>query len=216
MTNQTTMREANILVIDDEPGIREGCRRALTAYGYKVDTAEDGEIGLSKVRSGGFDLVLLDIMMPGISGIDFGSLETGGAPTVALNMSGDAEVATQSLADIWATLTGNSILRLNGSARAINWATIIDLSTAHKNAKIHFINWTPTQLIDGKSGNSLLQSTYTNGSVIRVNGIVVTQSNYSGLVAIESDGAVGSYVYVPEPATLFILAVGSLLCVRRK
>ncbi len=74
MTDQTEMSRANILVIDDEPGIREGCRRALTPHGYKVDTAENGEIGLSKLRSGHFDLVLLDIMMPGISGIDLISL----------------------------------------------------------------------------------------------------------------------------------------------
>lgn len=74
MTDQIALRQVNILVIDDEPGIRQGCRRALAPYGYKVETAENGEIGLSKVRSGHFDLVLLDIMMPGISGIDLISL----------------------------------------------------------------------------------------------------------------------------------------------
>lgn len=74
MTNQTGMRQANILVIDDEPGIREGCKRALAPHGFGVETAENGEIGLSKVRAGHFDLVLLDIMMPGISGIDLISL----------------------------------------------------------------------------------------------------------------------------------------------
>lgn len=74
MINQTGMSQANILVIDDEPGIREGCRRALAPHGFGVETAENGEIGLSKVRLGHFDLVLLDIMMPGISGIDLISL----------------------------------------------------------------------------------------------------------------------------------------------
>jgi two-component system, sensor histidine kinase and response regulator len=59
-----------VLVIDDEPGIREGCRRVLGAQGFQVDVAEDGQSGLRKVQEGGLDLVLLDVMMPGVSGID--------------------------------------------------------------------------------------------------------------------------------------------------
>lgn len=59
-----------ILVIDDELGIREGCKRALTPHGLFVDTAENGEEALDKIRSFNFDLALLDVMMPGISGID--------------------------------------------------------------------------------------------------------------------------------------------------
>ena len=68
------MTEANILVIDDEPGIREGCKRALTPQGFFVDTAEDADQGLSKIRTGHFELALIDVMMPGTSGIDLISL----------------------------------------------------------------------------------------------------------------------------------------------
>ena len=64
------MDQARILVIDDELGIREGCKRALEPQGYIVDTAADGDEGLQKVQSGDIDLALIDIMMPGISGID--------------------------------------------------------------------------------------------------------------------------------------------------
>jgi signal transduction histidine kinase len=64
------MNNSNILVIDDELGIREGCKRALSAQGYYVETAENGDEGLRKVLSGNFDLVLIDVMMPGTSGID--------------------------------------------------------------------------------------------------------------------------------------------------
>ncbi len=60
----------HILVIDDEPGIREGCRRVLGAQGFQVEVAEDGASGLTRVQEGGVDLVLLDVMMPGVSGID--------------------------------------------------------------------------------------------------------------------------------------------------
>jgi two-component system sensor histidine kinase/response regulator len=59
-----------VLVVDDEPSIREGCRRVLSAQGFWVDAAEDGQTALRKVREGGIDLVLLDVMMPGVSGID--------------------------------------------------------------------------------------------------------------------------------------------------
>jgi two-component system sensor histidine kinase/response regulator len=61
---------ANILVIDDERGIRECCRRALTPAGYNVEVAETGGSGLRQLREGSFDLVLLDLMMPGMSGME--------------------------------------------------------------------------------------------------------------------------------------------------
>jgi signal transduction histidine kinase len=61
---------ANILVIDDEVGMREGCRRALTTQGFRVSTAEHGAEGLRKLREQQFDLVLLDAMMPGMSGLE--------------------------------------------------------------------------------------------------------------------------------------------------
>lgn len=64
------MSNPNILVIDDEIGICEGIQRALSSQGFKVDMALNGEAGLSKINENGFELVLLDIMMPGVSGID--------------------------------------------------------------------------------------------------------------------------------------------------
>jgi DNA-binding NtrC family response regulator len=59
-----------ILVVDDELGIREGCRRALAPHGFEVDTAENGPTGLRKLREGRFDVLLLDAMMPGMSGLE--------------------------------------------------------------------------------------------------------------------------------------------------
>jgi signal transduction histidine kinase len=64
------MDKGHILVIDDELGMRVGCQRALQGEGYHVDTAENGEEGLQKLRANGFDLVLLDVMMPGIGGLE--------------------------------------------------------------------------------------------------------------------------------------------------
>jgi two-component system phosphate regulon sensor histidine kinase PhoR len=61
---------ANILVVDDEIGIGQGCKRVLSAEGYEVDWAEDGTLGLAKIQEKPYDLMLVDLMMPGIGGLD--------------------------------------------------------------------------------------------------------------------------------------------------
>jgi two-component system sensor histidine kinase/response regulator len=64
-------KPVRILVVDDELGIREGCKRALTPHGFEVDVAENGPAGLRKLREEGrFDVLLLDAMMPGMSGLE--------------------------------------------------------------------------------------------------------------------------------------------------
>jgi two-component system sensor histidine kinase/response regulator len=62
--------KGNILVIDDELGIREGCRRALEPQGFTVETAATMQEALRQIQEGDFDLVLLDVMMPDGRGID--------------------------------------------------------------------------------------------------------------------------------------------------
>ena len=59
-----------VLVVDDELGIREGCRRALTAKGFEVEVAENGPAGLRKLREGSYEVLLVDAMMPGMSGLE--------------------------------------------------------------------------------------------------------------------------------------------------
>jgi len=60
----------NILVIDDELGIREGCKRVLKPQGFLIETAASLREGLQKVRAGSYDLVLLDVMLPDGRGVD--------------------------------------------------------------------------------------------------------------------------------------------------
>ncbi|GBC77564.1 Transcriptional regulatory protein ZraR [bacterium HR08] len=62
-------RKGTILVIDDEEVMRDVLESLLTAEGYRVDTARTGEEGLEKFRERPYDLVLLDVSMPGMGGI---------------------------------------------------------------------------------------------------------------------------------------------------
>ncbi len=59
-----------ILIIDDEASIRDSCSQVLSKEGYVTDTAEDGSIGLKKVKETKPDLVMVDLKMPGISGME--------------------------------------------------------------------------------------------------------------------------------------------------
>lgn len=60
----------NLLVVEDDPRVADFLQRGLKAEGYKVQLAGDGQEGLATARGGGFDVVLLDIMLPKISGIE--------------------------------------------------------------------------------------------------------------------------------------------------
>jgi len=59
-----------ILVVEDETAMRSGLKDNLEFEGYAVIEAEDGNSGLEKIKNERFDLIILDVMMPGISGID--------------------------------------------------------------------------------------------------------------------------------------------------
>jgi len=61
---------ASILLIEDEPAMQLGLKDNLELEAYSVDIASDGEIGLNKLKSNQYDLVLLDVMLPKISGFD--------------------------------------------------------------------------------------------------------------------------------------------------
>lgn len=63
-------RPARILIIEDEEAIREGLIDVLVFHKYETDSAATGPEGLEKALTGKFDLVLLDIMLPGIDGYE--------------------------------------------------------------------------------------------------------------------------------------------------
>src|SRR3954463_13420296 len=63
-------RKGSILIIDDEEEIRESIEMLLSSEGLSVHTASNGEEGLRKIEDNQYDLVLLDLMLPGKSGME--------------------------------------------------------------------------------------------------------------------------------------------------
>ena len=63
-------RKIRLLVIEDEAAIRAGLVDVFVYHGYELEAAADGKEGLDKALSGRFDLILLDIMLPGMDGFE--------------------------------------------------------------------------------------------------------------------------------------------------
>lgn len=85
------MAEPRVLVVDDEPMVREVLARYLEQEGFDVSTAEDGEEALSAFESNRPDLVLLDLMLPRIDGLEvFRRMRAGSTtPVIMLTARGD-------------------------------------------------------------------------------------------------------------------------------
>jgi two-component system phosphate regulon sensor histidine kinase PhoR len=82
-----------ILVIDDEERVREGCRKVLARDGYAVTIAESGEVGLKMIERRHYDIILLDLMMPSLSGFDvLAHVKTLHPDTVIIVITGYATV----------------------------------------------------------------------------------------------------------------------------
>jgi len=80
-----------ILLVDDEPLIIKGLKFSLEQDGYETDAAADGEEALAKFREGNYDLVLLDVMLPKLSGIEVcqAMRETSEVPIIMLTAKGE-------------------------------------------------------------------------------------------------------------------------------
>lgn len=66
----TRIFKARILVVDDEKRIRDGCHQMLVKDGFHVEDADNGDAALRRIEKEHYDIILLDLMMPGISGME--------------------------------------------------------------------------------------------------------------------------------------------------
>ena len=96
------MTAQKILIVDDEPDIIELVSYNLKKAGYTVAAASDGEEALTKVREIRFDLIILDLMLPGIHGMEFCRIlrnnpKTAAAPIIMLTAKGEETDKIQGL-----------------------------------------------------------------------------------------------------------------------
>jgi CheY-like chemotaxis protein len=92
-----------ILIVEDDRVLRRACEVGLKKRGYEVVTAENGVEGLERAIEGGFDLILLDMLMPRMSGIDMlrelRAHEKDGPHTAVLILSNSSKVGTRDESD---------------------------------------------------------------------------------------------------------------------
>ena len=96
------MKKITILTIDDEENIRNGLADNFEMEGYNVLQAENGKIGLQLVEKGSVDLVITDLRMDGVSGIDVVrkvATEHPGIPVIVLTGHGSIDDATEAIKD---------------------------------------------------------------------------------------------------------------------
>lgn len=91
----TDLTQARILVVEDEPNIVESLRFILAQAGFAVDVSGDGTDALRRMRSGHYDAVVLDVMLPGLNGFDVlkavrADPGLSGLPVIVLTAKGQA------------------------------------------------------------------------------------------------------------------------------
>ena len=83
----------SLLLVEDEPGLRLTLTDRLTSEGYRVESAADGEAGLHSASTGSFDVIVLDVMLPRLSGLDLcRTLRQRGIETPVLMLTAKAQV----------------------------------------------------------------------------------------------------------------------------
>ena len=84
---------SRILLVEDEPGLSLTLTDLLAAEGYQVDTAMDGPLGLEKASTGDYDAIVLDVMLPGKSGLEVcRELRQKGSETAILMLTAKTRV----------------------------------------------------------------------------------------------------------------------------
>ena len=97
-TDSTPLTMPRILIVEDNPDLAYGLRTGLEIEGYDVQVAEDGETGLERARSWAPDLVMLDLMLPGMDGYRvLKTLREGGSDVPVLILTARGEEADKVL-----------------------------------------------------------------------------------------------------------------------
>jgi len=93
------MNSKNVLVIDDEPVVRDGCRMVLMKEGLTVDVCDSGSRGLEMAREGGYDVIILDLKLPDMDGMEIlGTVKQEKPRTCIIIITGYATVQSAIMA----------------------------------------------------------------------------------------------------------------------
>jgi DNA-binding response OmpR family regulator len=160
---------SRILLIEDDPGMARGLTYNLEAEGYEVDHAADGEEGLKKVRAGGFDLLLLDLMLPKRSGFEIlKRIRADGieVPVIVLTARGaevDKIAGLKLGADDYVTKPfslGELLARIGARMRRARPDVIVDLAALSIQRGTRSARLTPTEVeilryLSGREGEAV-------------------------------------------------------------
>jgi two-component system response regulator HydG len=94
--------DRTLLVADDDPGLRESLERTLSREGYRVVLAPDGQAALERLQGGGIDLIVTDLKMPGLTGLELLRAAKAIAPdidVILLTAFGTVEEAVKAMKD---------------------------------------------------------------------------------------------------------------------
>ena len=89
--------QLKILVIDDDKEIRNSLSAVLDTLGYLSDTVASGDEGLNAINTGAYDLVLCDLRLPGLSGLDVLKSKSSPAPLILMTAYGNPEIVDQAI-----------------------------------------------------------------------------------------------------------------------
>ena len=89
--------QLRILVIDDDNEVRLSLQTVLETLGYLTATAATGEAGLETLARDSYDLVICDLRLPGISGMDVLKQSGSAAPLILMTAYGNQDIATQAV-----------------------------------------------------------------------------------------------------------------------
>jgi DNA-binding response OmpR family regulator len=199
-----TETKPNILVIEDEPNLRDGLKHNLELDGYVVDTAATGTEGMNKAMQNGHTLILLDLMLPGVDGIEIlRQLRAGGhnTPVIIISAKGMDHEKVKGLelgADDYVTKPFG-LGELTARIRAVLRRTTDSAATSTKKDLFHF----PQLTVDFKRfsvtcGDSEHQLSRYEAEILRM------LIDHQGEVVTRGDllSKVWGYVHLPTTRTV--------------
>ena len=107
VTEQVAVKKKRILIVDDDPGMCETLADVLEDKGYIVGTAQDGRTAIEKMKEGQYDIIFIDIMMPGMNGVEtLQGIKAVNPDATTIIMTGHSQLEGLVSEALWAGVDG--------------------------------------------------------------------------------------------------------------